>query len=181
VIRLAAVFLTGATIAVACNQKSHSTSSHSQQRTSSSSETATVVRDVDGDTIKVRLTDGVEHNVRLIGIDTPETHKPGVAVECGGPEASALAAKLAPAGAKAKLTYDPTQDRIDRYKRLLAYVSVNGHSIQLAELRAGWAEVYVYGGHPFKRVDSFRRASDAAKKANRGVWGACSGDFHSNQ
>lgn len=146
-----------------------------------SSQHAILVRDVDGDTIKVRLADGTEHSVRLIGIDTPETHKPGVAVECGGPQASASAAAWASPGDAVTLTYDPTQDRVDRYGRLLAYVSAHHRSLQLVQLRAGWAEVYVYAHHDFQRVESFRAAMDVAKRADRGVWRTCGGNFHSNQ
>jgi endonuclease YncB( thermonuclease family) len=112
---------------------------------------ATVIRIVDGDTIHVSV-DGKDKTVRLIGIDTPETHKPGVKIECGGKEASANMKHLAPAGAEVKLTSDPTQDSVDRYGRLLAYVSTPGHprtSLQLEQVYAGWAEVYVYGGKPF--------------------------------
>jgi micrococcal nuclease len=145
-----------------------------------SSSKTTVVRAVDGDTIRVEV-GGKERSVRLIGIDTPETHKPGVGVECGGPEAAASMAELAPAGAVARLTYDSSQDRVDRYGRLLAYVSVRGRSLQLEQLYAGNAMVYVYGGHPFKRVDAFRRAEGVARDARRGVWGHCSGNFHSGQ
>lgn len=139
-----------------------------------------VVRVVDGDTIKVSR-GGEETSVRLIGIDTPETHKPGVKIECGGKAASANLAKLAPAGATARLTADPTQDLKDRYGRLLAYVNVRGRSLQLEQLYAGLAEVYVYGDVAFKRVEKFRRAEDVAKGAKRGVWGECGGDFHSEQ
>src|SRR4051812_27732195 len=41
---------------------------------------------VDGDTIKVRAFGAKRrfYAVRLIGIDTPETKRPGVPVECGG-------------------------------------------------------------------------------------------------
>ncbi len=47
------------------NSKSTSKSSHAQQ-------TTTVVRVVDGDTLKVRYW-GKEESIRLIGIDTPES------------------------------------------------------------------------------------------------------------
>jgi micrococcal nuclease len=141
---------------------------------------AVISRVVDGDTIHVTI-NGQDKTVRLIGIDTPETHKPGVKVECGGKEASANMARLAPVGAKATLTADPTQDKVDRYGRMLAYVRVNRRLLQREQVYDGWAEVYVYGGHAFQRADSFRAASDVAKRAHRGVWGACSGDFHSLQ
>ncbi|WP_394329243.1 thermonuclease family protein, partial [Mycobacteroides abscessus] len=51
----------------------------------------TVVRDVDGDTIDVRHDQRGRLRVRIVGLDTPETHRPGVGVGCGGPEASAFA------------------------------------------------------------------------------------------
>jgi micrococcal nuclease len=160
-----------------------SCSSHASEKRSAAStpkrEVGTIARVVDGDTIRVTL-GGVEKAVRLIGIDTPETHKPGVKVECGGREASAYMTKLAPVGARVALTYDPTQDRVDRYGRLLAYAYANHRSLQLSQIYAGWAKVYVYR-HNFQRVDTYRTAAGVAERAHRGVWGQCSGDFHSEQ
>src|SRR5438874_12453633 len=49
---------------------------------------AHVIRAVDGDTALVRV-DGWAEYVRYIGVDTPETVKPGTPVQCGGPRASA--------------------------------------------------------------------------------------------
>ncbi len=50
---------------------------------------ARITEVVDGDTVKIRAYDArrPRYTVRLIGIDTPETVRPGVAVECGGREA----------------------------------------------------------------------------------------------
>jgi micrococcal nuclease len=124
---------------------------------------------------------GEEKSVRLIGIDTPETRKPGVKVECGGKAATANMVKLAPEGAKAKLTFDSSQDSEDRYGRLLAYVKVRGKDVQLEQVYSGLAEVYVYDEKPFKRVEKYDRAEEVAKGAGRGVWGQCGGDFHSEQ
>lgn len=176
-IRLGAMAIAAVAVSNACDSQHRGVAAPAL----ASAQHATLVRDVDGDTVKVRLVDGTEHSVRLIGIDTPETHKPGVKVECGGPQASALAASWAQPGDRVTLTYDPTQDRTDRYGRLLAYVSAHGRSLQLSQLRAGWAEVYVYAHHPFQRVESFRRAMDSAKRHDRGVWKLCSGNFHSEQ
>lgn len=141
---------------------------------------ARVVRVVDGDTIRISIA-GVEHSVRLIGVDTPETHKPGVRVECGGREASVNLERLAPAGAAVRVVGDPSQDEVDRYGRMLGYVYVNHRQLQLAQLRAGLAEVYVYRGKPFGHLASYRRAEGVAKRHRRGVWGECGGDFHSEQ
>ena len=79
---------------------------------------------VDGDTLRVFI--GHRHPyVRLIGIDTPEVFG---GRECGGPPASrAMKHRIKP-GEKLRLVTDPTQDRFDRYGRLLAYAikQVNG-------------------------------------------------------
>src|SRR4051794_41966062 len=56
-------------------------------------ETARVVRVVDGDTIRVALPSG-EEPVRYIGIDTPESVKPGTPVECFAKRASAYNERL---------------------------------------------------------------------------------------
>jgi micrococcal nuclease len=49
---------------------------------------------IDGDTLKVRTSSGRRITVRLIGVDTPETRKPGRGVECGGRQATAAMRKL---------------------------------------------------------------------------------------
>lgn len=141
---------------------------------------ATVIRAIDGDTLEVRTSSGATLSVRMIGIDTPETVRPGVAVECGGPEASALMHGLAD-GKQVRLESDPTQDRIDSYGRTLAYVYPEGSDTTLQErtLAAGRAEVYVYGGNEFGLVDRFRVAEERARDAGSGNWTLCGGDFHS--
>jgi micrococcal nuclease len=140
---------------------------------------ARVVRVVDGDTIAVSV-DGRERSVRLLGIDTPETHRPGTPIECGGPQATRSMEALAPPGTRVGLERDPTQDRVDRYGRLLAYVRLpDGRLAETAQLEAGWATVYVFAGRPVERDRRFRRAQAEARSARRGVWARCGGDFHS--
>jgi endonuclease YncB( thermonuclease family) len=139
-----------------------------------------VVSVTDGDTIKVRIGKKLT-KVRIIGIDTPETHKPGVKVECGGPAASANMHRLAPVGAHVSLRTDPTQDKRDRYGRLLAYVGRAGHDLGRAQVAAGLAKVYVFGGHPFQRAAAYRRSAAKAKRLARGVYTRCGGNFHSEQ
>src|SRR5262245_55051053 len=51
-------------------------------------DSARVVRVVDGDTVVVR-TGGHEERVRYIGVDTPESVKPGTPVQCFAKAASA--------------------------------------------------------------------------------------------
>lgn len=141
---------------------------------------AAVTRVVDGDTLHVRTSSGREVKVRLLGIDTPETHRPGVPVECGGREASASMARLVPRGTRVTLATDPTQDRVDRYGRTLAYVFLaDGRLVEDEQLRAGWATVYVFHGRPVERIAELRRRAREAESESRGVWARCGGDFHS--
>lgn len=153
----------------------------------------------DGDTVKVRAYGArrKHYTVRLIGIDTPETKRPGVPIECGGKQASAsmfglaftrprdtdgngLADHRGGHGRRVTLRTDPTQDLFDRYGRLLAYVTLRHHHVDFGrrQIARGWAEVYVYEHNPFERVRSFRHAQRSAKRHHRGVWHKCGGDFH---
>jgi endonuclease YncB( thermonuclease family) len=140
---------------------------------------ARIMRAVDGDTITARLRRGRRIlDVRLIGIDTPETHRPGTPVQCGGRRASRSMHLLAD-GRGVSLVTDPSQDRFDRYGRLLAYaIRRGGLDLNLAQVRRGWAHVYVYGGTPFRRLSRYRRAQRSARRSRRGVWGICRGRFH---
>ncbi len=80
-----------------------------------------VVRIVDGDTFYAAPVHGDRQiEVRVLGIDTPETKKPGTPVQCGGPEATAYAKRVL-SGQIVTLVNDPSQDRLDRYGRTLAY------------------------------------------------------------
>ena len=159
---------------------------------------AQIVEVIDGDTVRVSAR-GPErrlYTVRLIGIDTPETRKPGAGVECGGKQATASMLRLsfsAPEdsdgdglldaeggqGRRVTLTTDPSQDTFDRYRRLLAYVETRGgEQLNVEQVAAGWAETYVYNDKPFRQVARFWTAERRARAAKRGVWGACGGDFH---
>jgi hypothetical protein len=82
-------------------------------------QSARIIKVTDGDTVKVRLKNGSRKDVRLVGIDTPEVYG---GVECGGRAASRSLKRLLPRGTKVVLVSDPTQDRVDRYGRLLRYV-----------------------------------------------------------
>ncbi len=81
-------------------------------------------------------------------------------------------------GVAVTLATDSSQDTRDRYGRLLAYVTrSDGVDLASAQLRSGWAELYVYD-QAFERVDAFEAAERAARADRLGVWGACGGDFH---
>jgi micrococcal nuclease len=133
---------------------------------------ARVTSVVDGDTLKVRLADGARTTVRLIGIDTPETKKPGTPVQCGGRDATARMKQLALRDGWGR------QDLSDRYGRLLSYVGAGGDDFGRVMVASGWAKTYVYGGTDFQRVAAYRRAQRAARSAHKGVHRKCAGDFH---
>src|SRR5829696_9971304 len=100
----------------------------------------TVVNVVDGDTIEVeRGVDGRDTDtVRLLGVDTPETHHPTKPVECFGPEAAAYTrARLF--GQSVTLAYDV--ERHDIYGRVLAYVSIDGKRFNDELLTLGYARL----------------------------------------
>lgn len=138
---------------------------------------ARVARVVDGDTIIVRSSSTRRrYTVRLIGIDTPEVFG---GLECGGRQASTSMKRLAPRGRRVRVFGDPTQDRRDSFGRLLAYVKTHGGpQLNIAQVRRGWAKVFVFQGNPFRQTSSFRRAARSAKRGDRGVWGRCGGNFH---
>ena len=163
----------------ACSSSSGSGSGGGQQQPAIRTK-ADVMDAVDGDTISVRLGNGDQRDVRLIGIDTPETVRPGTPVQCGGPQASASMHALAD-GNRVTLVSDPTQDRVDRYGRLLDYVFRGNEDLGKIQLRRGWADVYVYQHNPFEKVRPFKHAEHRAENANLGVWKDCGGDFHTPQ
>ena len=86
---------------------------------------------------------------------------------------------VAALGRRVTLTTDPTQDAVDRFGRVLAYVRGGGADFGRSMVSSGWAKTYVYG-RDFQRVDTYRAAQSSARKARpgRGVWRACGGNFH---
>ena len=131
---------------------------------------ARITKVSDGDTVNVKLIGGPKARVRLVGIDTPEVYG---TVECGGPAASRALKRVLPVGTRVMLVSDRTQDRKDRYGRLLRYVMKAGHDMNRRQVLAGRARVYVYQHHPFERTKSYRAAQAKAKAAGRGLWGTC--------
>lgn len=130
----------------------------------------TVVKVTDGDTLQVRV-DGVGvRSVRLLGIDTPEVYG---GRECGGREASAQMARLAPVGSTVTLVSDPSQADRDRYGRLLRYVERRGRDVGRAQVVLGMAQVYVYRNDPFARTRDYQRAGQQSRAQRRGSWGRC--------
>src|SRR5258708_3993618 len=130
----------------------------------------TVVRVVDGDTIDVaRGGGGDTDTVRLLGINTPETHHPTKPVECFGPEAAAFTEEHL-AGRSVQLEGD-IEGR-DRYGRRLAYVVVDGERFNDELLRRGYARLLVIEPNHAHARTMLREELDA-KRTGRGLWSEC--------
>jgi micrococcal nuclease len=126
-----------------------------------------VERVVDGDTIVV---DG--ETVRLIGVDTPESVKPGTPVECFAKRATAFTKRLVE-GRRVRLEAD-AEER-DRYGRLLAYVHRRGGRplfVNAELVRQGYAQPLTIPPN-VRHADRFKALAREARRAGRGLWGAC--------
>lgn len=142
-----------------------------------------VTRVVDGDTIEVRL-GGRSEDVRLIGVDTPETVKPDTPVQCFGERASHFT-KRQLTGRRVRLVFGV--ERRDVYGRLLAYVYLANSTLPVPQpgqsRQRGWLfnAILVRRGlarsltiPPNDRfAPRFRRLELAAARAGRGLWSAC--------
>ncbi len=130
---------------------------------------ATVIHDVDGDTVLARLRSGRVEKVRILGVDTPETVDPRKPVQCFGHEASAYTkSRLVGRSVTLELDAEPR----DKYGRLLAYVLIDGHRFDDELLARGYARLLVIppnGAHARAMLE----AELAARAARRGLWGAC--------
>src|SRR5215217_7399483 len=136
------------------------------------SASARLERVIDGDTIVAQV-DGHEERVRYIGVDTPETVKPNTPVQCFGPQAHDLNARLLGAsGTPLTLRFD--RELRDRYGRLLAYVFrarddlfVNARLIDAGAART--LEIAPNTAHAAQLSD----LQHTARAAGRGMWSAC--------
>ncbi|WP_363466181.1 lamin tail domain-containing protein [Halogeometricum borinquense] len=141
----------------------------------------TVTEVVDGDTMKVKYTNGSRDTVRLLGVDTPEVYGSNTPDEFEGvPDTEAGAACLGTAGenasayAKARLSgqevslvFDETADRRGYYGRLLGYVYVDGQSFNYDLIETGHARVY---DSTFTERERYQTAEKDARTAGRGLW-----------
>src|SRR4051812_39102195 len=128
----------------------------------------TVTRVVDGDTIHV-FTGGRDESVRYIGVDTPESVKPGTPVQCFAKAASAENHRLV-AGRRVRLVYDA--ERRDRYGRLLAYVYRDGVFVNAALVRAGYARTLTIPPN-VRFAERFAGLARDAREHRRGLWRRC--------
>jgi micrococcal nuclease len=117
-----------------------------------------VTRVVDGDTVIVK---GLG-TVRLLGVDTPETHHPTKPVQPCGIEAEAFT-RAALAGKRVRLEVTGQ----DYYGRSLAYVWRGRWLFNRRLIQHGWSIAYWY---PHPRRTEFRLLEAEAKLRQVGRW-----------
>ncbi|MEY2535687.1 MAG: micrococcal nuclease [bacterium] len=129
-----------------------------------------VLRVVDGDTIRVRV-GGRSERVRYIGVDTPESKKPGTPVECYARRAAAENERLV-GGERVRLVLD-VEER-DRFGRLLAYVyrARDNRFVNAALVRDGFARTLTVPPN-VRFAERFATLATQARRAGRGLWSAC--------
>ena len=129
--------------------------------------TVTVSNVIDGDTIKVSPAANGLNDVRLIGVDTPETVDPSEGVEPYGPQASAFTNREL-SGRRVRLEFD--RERMDQYGRLLAYVYSDGSMFNEELVEKGYAQAYPYPPNT-AHAPQLAAAQRRARAAGLGIWG----------
>ena len=141
-------------------------------------ERGVVTRVVDGDTVEVRVTGratgpgagraeiGRVYDVRLIGIDTPESVKPNTPVQCFAKEASAATAALIESQ---PVTLVKDVEEADRYERLLRYVYFGDELVGARLVVNGYAFAYTYPPN-VRHADLFVQLQREARWEDRGLW-----------
>ena len=130
---------------------------------------AKVQRVVDGDTIHVVNKTGKKFKVRLTGIDAPEQNQPyGLASTYHLKELLLNKFVLLESKPKKGKPYS-----VDRYKRVLAKIVLDGRDINLAQVSSGYAWHFKRYQKQQSSLDrkSYSKAELNAKKNELGLWG----------
>ncbi len=136
-----------------------------------------VTRIVDGDTIYVRFSSGLEEKVRLIGVDAPEINHPTKGEEPFGVESTEYAYNMLD-NIVAWVEFD--EGERDQYGRMLAYLWLEKpEAASEAEIRAkmfnarllldGYARQVIFQPN-VKYVEYFSVFVNEARREKRGLW-----------
>ncbi len=123
--------------------------------------TGKVVKVTDGDTITVLDNTNIQHRIRLQGIDAPERGQP-----YGNASSKHLASLVAGKTVSVKWA------KRDRYRRIVGFVIVDGHDVNLVQVKAGIAWFYRYYQKELSAEDRRRYATaeDQARTDRLGLW-----------
>ncbi len=116
---------------------------------------ASVIAVMDGDTVMV-LRNAEEIKLRLVNIDAPELDQPW------GRESREFLLKRV-----LKKQVHVSSHAVDAYGRMLAEISLNGSSLNEAQVREGNAWEYSH----FHSNQHYVALEEAARKAHKGLWG----------
>ena len=129
----------------------------------------------DGDTIIVDM-NGTSESIRLIGVDTPETHHPAKPVQCFGHAATEFTTHQLD-GHLVRLEADPLNSNRDRYGRLLRYVYLDDDTLlNLAIIQAGYG--FAYTSFPVSKKAEFVAAEQSARDRQAGLWSECDINYY---
>ncbi|WP_419880607.1 thermonuclease family protein [Peribacillus sp. B-H-3] len=129
---------------------------------------AAIVRAIDGDTVKIKLNGRVE-TVRMLCVDTPETHHPRLGVQPFGLEAAQFTKKILYSGRKIEIEPGINMGR-DKYGRLLGYIYTDGKMFNETLLEKGLARVaYIYPPNT-KYTGQFYAIQKKAQQKRAGIW-----------
>jgi len=142
------------------------------QASSSGTFTARVSSVQDGDTIHLQQPILNTTEVRLVGIDAPETftvegHAPGNQIVHSEASRDFLR-NLLPHGTEVTVVTDMVQ--IDGFGRVLAYVHRGTLDVNRELLRQGHAVTHVIWPNTYSRFSDYRTALLEARTAGRGMW-----------
>ena len=128
---------------------------------------AVLIQVIDGDTIRVRMSNGTVEKVRYIGIDAPEVAHVDSPGEYLGDEATAHNSALLRSG---PLRLKTDVDEWDDFGRLLAYVWAGDVFVNERMVGDGYARAHNYRPN-LAQQDRLWKAHDKARAAGIGIWG----------
>ncbi|HKQ53241.1 MAG TPA: thermonuclease family protein, partial [Pyrinomonadaceae bacterium] len=120
-----------------------------------------VVRVSDGDTITVLDADNKQHRIRFQGIDAPESK------QAYGQASKENLSKMV-FGKQVTVTWD----KVDKYRRTVGKVLLDGRDINIEQIKAGYAWHYKKYAEEQPAEDrvTYAQAEQEARAAKRGLW-----------
>lgn len=120
-----------------------------------------VVRVSDGDTITVLDADNKQHRIRFQGIDAPESK------QAFGQASKENLSKMV-FGKQVTVTWD----KVDKYRRTVGKVLLDGRDINIEQVKAGFAWHYKKYSEEQPAEDrvTYAKAEEEARAAKRGLW-----------
>ena len=107
--------------------------------TPAAAQSCRIARVVDGDTLRLDCGGAEEIRARLMGFDTPETHRPRCAAERrAGEAATERLSRLIGRATAARIAFEGT----DRYGRALTRLWLDGRDVAALMIEAGLARPY---------------------------------------